>query len=331
MKFPWRPEWNGEKLTIDLTTLMQMWRYWFRLLKNAPLSTDHKAPYLSKYPLNDPATDREKELLYNDKEAWQLFLAAKERVVNILDLLVAIESGQHAIWVDATFATSDKVLILKAEGAFKKWIKRLYSQPEDVDDNIWAPSHLEYRFECSAPEKGDKQALLKAEQYHHGHLDWYSFDIEPDGKLNDKVGQVIPEVTQKKGSMSFIPTPIEFGGMPNVRWWEMEDRKTDFGDIDSETTDVAKLLLTEFALIYGNDWSLVPYDLETGTLTQVKGIVVTDVFGIRTFIKAAGTGLDEDWQRWNMYNLNKIGDTGLADNPLVFTPSCWGSYWKASH
>ena len=47
--------------------------------------------------------------------------------------------------------------------------------------------------------------------------------------------------------------------MPNVRWWEFEDSHTDFGDIKPSTTELSKLLLAEFGLIYGNDWSVVPY------------------------------------------------------------------------
>ena len=37
--------------------------------------------------------------------------------------------------------------------------------------------------------------------------------------------------------------------MPAPRYWEMEDRKVSFADIDAHTTDIATLLLTEFALV----------------------------------------------------------------------------------
>ena len=54
--------------------------------------------------------------------------------------------------------------------------------------------------------------------------------------------------------------------MPNVRWWELEDRRTNFGGIRAGTTDVPLLLLAEFGLVYGNDWSVIPWNLPVGTL-----------------------------------------------------------------
>ena len=75
--------------------------------------------------------------------------------------------------------------------------------------------------------------------------------------------------------VAFLPSQIEFNGMPNVRWWEFEDRRTDFGSIRAGTTDVPLLLLAEFGLIYGNDWTVIPYNLEVGSLADIKGIIVS--------------------------------------------------------
>src|SRR6266545_4338084 len=65
---------------------------------------------------------------------------------------------------------------------------------------------------------------------------------------------------------SFIPTPVTFEGMPDPRWWALEDRKTDFGAVNPSTTDLAQLLLMEFSLVYANDWFLFPHQLPAGTL-----------------------------------------------------------------
>jgi hypothetical protein len=111
---------------------------------------------------------------------------------------------------------------------------------------------------------------------------------------------------------SFIPVPVVFDGMPNTRWWSFEDRRTNFGDIKPDTTDIAKLMVMEFGLIYANDWFLVPVTLPVGSIANVKGLMVTNVFGERTWIDAAGSGADDAWQRWNMYTLNTRGDLGEA-------------------
>jgi len=80
--------------------------------------------------------------------------------------------------------------------------------------------------------------------------------------------------------------------MANTRWWTFEDNQTNFGDIDANTTDLAKLLFMEFALLYANDWFVVPYTLPSGAIATVQGLVVTNVFGEHFWIAAAGSGAD---------------------------------------
>ena len=87
---------------------------------------------------------------------------------------------------------------------------------------------------------------------------------------------------------SFIPAPVRFNGMPDTRWWAFEDGKTNFGDINPGTTDLAKLLLIEFGLVYANDWFLLPYTVPAGTALNIKGLAVTNTFGERFWIEAAG-------------------------------------------
>jgi hypothetical protein len=111
---------------------------------------------------------------------------------------------------------------------------QIYSQPESSEDPSWAESYLEYQFACSAPADADRQGqtVLVAEQYHHGQLDWYSFQHDPTLLLPDKPDAEVPASGLKtEDPMAFIPNPVEFPGMPNLRWWEFEDRKTDFGGI----------------------------------------------------------------------------------------------------
>ena len=88
-------------------------------------------------------------------------------------------------------------------------------------------------------------------------------------------------------SVSVIPSPAEFAGMPNPRWWQIEDAAVDLGYVPADATDLAKIVVAEFALLYGNNWFVIPYRQEVGTLAEIQGIVVTDVFGRRTLVSAA--------------------------------------------
>lgn len=119
-----------------------------------------------------------------------------------------------------------------------------------------------------------------------------------------------------------IPTPVSFAGRPNTRWWAFEDNKTNFGDIDASTTDLAKLLFMEFALVYANDWFVIPYTLPSGAVATVRGLVVTNVFGERFWIEAAGSGADANWQRWSMFTINVARQpTAKADTSLLLLPT----------
>jgi hypothetical protein len=119
-----------------------------------------------------------------------------------------------------------------------------------------------------------------------------------------------------------IPVPVSFVGMPNTRWWAFEDGKTNFGDIDASTTDLAKLLFLEFALVYANDWFVIPYTLPAGAVATISGFVVDNVFGERFWISAADSGQDQAWQRWSMFTVNVLADGhAAADTSLVLMPT----------
>jgi len=81
-------------------------------------------------------------------------------------------------------------------------------------------------------------------------------------------------------------------------------------------------MLMEFGLVYANDWFLFPLTLPAGTVTRINGLAVTDVFGERTWIEAAGRGPDEDWQRWNMYTMAVAGTADVqADMRFLLLPT----------
>ena len=308
-----------EKIPADLSTRITAGRQWTKLL-DAHSLLHHRDLYLRHFGFVKPTEPKELAYLESDPEALQLWASVEGRLVDGMRLLEAIASGAHDTFV-TTHAGGDATQLKLTAGKLREWFERLFSQPRDGEPTPWLPSYLEYGFACSAPadEAGDSQVVLRADQYHHGHLDWYSFDVEA-GELID-VGDAPTTAVVMADPLSFAPAQIEYGGMPNVRWWEFEDRQTDFGALSAGTSEIAMLMLAEFGLVYGNDWTVVPFDLDVGTLCEVKGVVVTDVFGVKTFVRAAGSGPDDDWQRWTMYNLSRPGEGGAADTRLFLPPA----------
>lgn len=334
------PIWAGGAPTRDdyIALRGQMGRHCLRMLREAGLETlslafeTLKLAFIEQFGFEDvregsgttEAEQLEAAHVQSDPGAWQVLEAFLARLPDGRRLLTAIENGQFDLWVDDRFDPGVRQTLKDLGQDFKRWFYRLYSQPATLREDAWAPPYLEYQFAVSAPADTSeaKRTMLVAEQYHQGRLDWFAFEIDRTGRLDD-----LPGVPPHGGSfevldpIAVVPTQIEFNGMPNVRWWELEDRKTDFGSISAGTTDIPLLLLAEFGLVYGNDWCVIPYNLPVGTLADIKGLIVTDVFGVRTIIRAAGLGQGMDWQQWSMYGLASRTNRGPADERLLLAPA----------
>ncbi len=317
--------------SAQLAVRSQMGRHWLRLIKQAGLQ--HLGPaFLLQFGFEDisekanpsEAEQLERAHLQSDAASWQALRAVIGRLPDGRRLLASIESGEFDAWVDAQLDPGVRQAVKDVGKDFRRWFYRLYSQPEMGNEDAWAPSYLEYQFAVSAPtdQATGQRSLLAAEQYHHGSLDWHAFDLAPNDQLDD-----LPEASfatdsfEVRAPLAFVPTQIEFNGMPNVRWWEFEDRQTDFGSIRAGTTDLPLLMLAEFGLIYGTDWSVIPYDLEVGTLAEIKGVVVIDVFGVHTLIRAAGQAPGLTGPNWSLFDLTVPGASTPVDHRLFLPPA----------
>lgn len=322
-----------EPNTEDLALRAQMGRHWLRLLKAAGVAANVRATLVQRFGFDDisenqnPASNKEKlekAHLESDPVAWQTLRAVKQRLPDGRKLLRAMRSNEFDLFVDGQFGSDVAQRLKNLAKDFLAWFERLFSQPQTNIEDAWAPSYLEYQFAVSAPAEasGETRSTLVAEQYYQGTLDWYAFDVDAQRSLVDLPENQFPKNSfEKRPPVAFLPSQIEFNGMPNVRWWEFEDRRTDFGNINATTADVPLLLLAEFGLVYGNDWTVIPYNLEVGTLADINGIIVSDVFGVQTLIRPAGQGQQMDWQRWSMYNLRSNAAVDSVDSRLFVPPS----------
>ena len=208
--------------------------------------------------------------------------------------------------------------------AFLAYRDSLFSEP--AHDAAWQPRQLSYSFGLGSPAPGEN-LVLNAPEFQGGHLDWYSFSLA--------TAQTNPAATSEPGteitptSFDFMPIHVVFRGMPDSRWWNFEDAVTDFGQLDTEHVDLAKLLVMEFALVYGNDWFWTPVPVNIGisgsgtdprgTLSRVTTLVVTDTFGIRTLIRPSEqTAVTPDESPWSMY---KISADGARSDFILMAPT----------
>ena len=305
-----RVERRPVNFTLDLRMLMG--RQWLKILPFADL----RDAYRDAWPIAAPdPTVKADFAVCAHPEAWSSVAAAAGRRMDGAAFYVHLTKGGDASANIANVAGREPQLAAAA-ALFVQWFEWMIAQPGPTD--AWEPERLEYRFSASAPLKQGEKVLV-GDEYYQGHLDWYSVDIDTANVLGDPA----PADPDFPASVTkvMVPTPASFDGMPNTRWWAFEEGKTNFGDIKADTTDVGKLLLIEFGLTYANDWFLVPFAVEAGSIAHVDGAAVKNVFGERTWIEAASRGFDDDWRRWAMY-LASIKGKGFqwADTSLLLLP-----------
>ncbi|MEJ1961107.1 MAG: hypothetical protein WDO56_05965 [Gammaproteobacteria bacterium] len=308
------------KVSLGLDLRLQWGRHWLKMI---PATARPAFRDFYKITAPDPMS-KDDAARCAHPEVFQQFAAVAGRAMDGAALYLHLKEPVANLASDgvAGLSPADKSAADAAGPAFKAWVEKLYLLPAEGEGDAWQPERLEYQFACAVPDGAGGEKVLTADEYYHGHLDWYNFDWDKSQQqLGDTPAPNLP-VDELYRTRSFIPAPVRFSGMPDTRWWAFEDGKTNFGDIKPGTTEIAKLLLVEFGLVYANDWFLLPYTVPSGSALNIKGLSVTNTFGERFWIEAAGSGPDEAWQRWAMFSLNIKGQQDeKADLTLLMLPT----------
>jgi hypothetical protein len=296
----------GQPMSLDIR--VQMGRHWLRIISDIG---DFAGQYADLYKVKEPdPTDPAQAGVSAHASAWQSFAAAAGRLMDGRAFHLHLLSGGKAS-AGITAAQPVRDAIDARAQTFLDWFKRQYVEPHTATEDAWEPERLEYRFAVSAPGEPDEKVFV-ADEYFHGRLDWYNLDIDRAADSLGAAGTPALDVT------ALVPVPISFPGMPDTRWWAFEDGRVNLGKDDASASDLGRMLFLEFALLYANDWYMMPLSLASGTIAEVKGIAVTNVFGERFWVAPAGEGIDDDWRRWTMFTTS-IKDKGreIADTALM--------------
>ncbi|MEM7373633.1 MAG: hypothetical protein AAF587_33730 [Bacteroidota bacterium] len=281
----------------------------------------YKALFLALYPVDPPATPDTKSSTFipevkqaGNKRLRQYQAAIAGRVMHGGNMYADMTKGGKVFQPQTAslkgvgeISKDHKDIVYDLAIAFRQYCAQFHLQPASQDQSNWVSRQMEYQAACSFPESSKENLVLLADEYPGGQLDWYSFDIDPAPDSDTGLtgtNKSIPEDVITTKLLEVIPAQATFAGMPSPRWWEFEDAYLDFGKMDNDPADLGRILMTEFAFLYSNDWFVVPYKLPVGSFSRVKGIVVTDVFGQKTFVRSAGSGDPDDWSRWNMFSVS---------------------------
>lgn len=250
----------------------------------------------------------EEVILFNqiksDPVLIQLFDSLKFRVIDgyaVYSLFNEKPNTNYTTWISIKFTNPN---VDKAVRDFTLQYKAIY---ESDGIGAWKTESLNYNFSLQDQTSG---LVLSAQEYSNGNLDWYDFDIK--------------QMPLNKGvpvKNTFIPASVTYPGMPKARWWEMEESTVNFGKINVTKPDLLSLLLIDFALIYGNDWLIIPYPMEVNKVCEIKGILVTDVFGYHTYIPPVSddatikTDKTKSWEKWSLFQQSIVDS---ADKKPLF-------------
>lgn len=181
-----------------------------------------------------------------------------------------------------------------------RWLDELALDPRTPSgaSSYWNPQRLEYAFELRS-QGVQPELQLRAEQYQDGRLDWDDFVVSSALAPGQPV-QGAASIDWKPARAP-LPAMARYPGMPADRYWEFEDGRVNFGAIGAAKSDLARLAVLEYALVFGNDWYLLPVTLPLNALYKVAEFSVRDNFGIEVKIPPAR---NLDGSQWTMFEMS---------------------------
>ncbi len=320
---------------------IEVGNYWLKLLKTKfenPKLEELKRGFISQYAVllpEEPVVidDQENQehieylQLKTNEETWLMLVSSDGRTIDGLKFFNAIKDEiqfDHVFITTLPQAEKDKLQVILVE--FKSKYDHLFSNASNIN-SFWSTKQLEHNFQGRArntdTSKGDFKVIGK--EYSGKNLDWIDMDVAVGGKdFLDKSGATIENSVPESDVNILIPSKIFFPGMPEPRWWQMEDGQIDFGNMIVNKTDLSKLLLLDFMLNYAGNWYMLPHAADVGTLTEIQGIEVRDNFGIRTLVQPANivdapTGIQRKWSVFQLHN--ESGSVNVPASLLFLAPT----------
>ncbi|WP_426361834.1 hypothetical protein [Streptomyces sp. E-08] len=254
---------------------------------------------LAKAPLPGPGSDPELDPLRRDPAGRALREVLAGRAPDGAALAGHLADG----WRPPGLTGAQRTAFDEAADLWLTWFGERYRPPVT---SSWARERLEHRFAVTAAP-GGRTVTLTAPEYTGGAADAYHFDLDTGGgALPAPVGGT---------PVGMLPTRVTYPGMPAERWWEFEDTTVNLPDISAGVPDLARLLVVEFANVYGNDHWIIPVELATSALHRIASLTVVDTFEETTLIESA----DDD--HWSVFRLTDAASGAPAPPLLPLLPT----------
>jgi hypothetical protein len=248
----------------------------------------------------------------------QLALLARRSPDAVLVTEALVAAGSDPLQIPPLTGLGDQLAgrLAAVVRAWNEANRELFCEPSANQPTAWDESRLEYRFGVTTHPPAAR-VELDAPEYPGGALDWFHFDIRGAASETAEPGGVV------RKHLTSLPTPLEFAGMPAPRWWEFEDHDVDFGDMNGGPDDLARSTLAAYAMVAGDDWNVVPCELQAGTVSRVERLTVVDDYGGITPLRATAVNdaaAAPGARVWRFFELSGDGGPDGGRSPLLFLP-----------
>jgi hypothetical protein len=259
--------------------------------------------------------------LCRDAEALRFLRVCSGRASDGVAILQAAIGGAAILPSRLEWSAEQIQALSDAAQALRDAVHAVYGSIGFGDAPAWVQNRLALELSVDVTSSSTTTASLKATPGANGEFDWASFDVLVSP------ANATPGATTDL-SKAAVPGHVRFRGMPGPRWWEFETSQTDFGGIQPEKRDLAKLIFMDFMLIHGDDWYLVPLDVPVGSSAAITSLSVHDVFGVTTQIDRADAdtvagSMAAPGQQWTMFSPAVLSQPPTVAPCLVVPPSAW--------
>lgn len=282
-----------------------------RMLEQQTTSKSYRDAFKAKYPFTPLTPDQRGTL---DPDTLSFLDLVMPRVPDGRQLYATMRAalrpaggGHGSLPADPPIAPADVAEVTLATMWWLQWYESLISEPAEGQNPAWLPERMEYAFSVGARMAAGEK-VLTAGEYYNGHTDWHDFNLNVGASLRGDLDPPSSVLTQ-----TVVPAPVTYRGMPAARFWEFEDAQVDFGAINAGPEDLARMLLVEFAISYGNDWFVMPIDLPVGSLCTTNSLVVTNTFGEKFLVRSSGDA-GPQFATWKMFQLTQTASFSSASS-----------------
>jgi hypothetical protein len=276
-----------------------------RLIDAQPTSKKYRAAFTQRFALAPP-TDAEREALDAETLGWWSLMAGRAPDGRAIAAALRGSDGKRLpLPAELKIAKRDRAEI---DVAVQRWFAEqdaLFSEPSASAPDAWQSDRMEYAFTVAGAHGAEGETALSATQYCEGRLDWSSVDIDLEVNLGS-AADVAVNPASNDVVQTTVPAPVSFRGMPAPRFWEFEDARIDWGLIDAGPGDLPHLLLADFATNFGNDWYVIPVEIDVGTLTRTRSLVVTDTFGVQMLVRPVNDPAIAPAKGFSMFQLGAV-------------------------